>query len=79
MYMLMKIKHVTNKRFPQILSSRYKIPVMGSWISQVNFCLQEEGIEKKHQIKKKKIQLTCRITGTQKPPKLSNSGILLNS
>ena len=45
-YTPMKIKPMTNKRFLRILSPRHRIPATGSWISRVDFCLQEEGIEK---------------------------------
>ena len=41
-YTLMKINHVTNERFPRILSPRHKKPAMGSRISHVDFCLQGE-------------------------------------
>ena len=46
MYTLMKIKHVTNEVFPQILSPRHRMPATGSLISHVDFA-SKKGKEKK--------------------------------
>ena len=43
----MKIKHVTNKRFPQILSPRHRIPAMGNGIRSIDFVSKKKKEEKK--------------------------------
>ena len=48
MYTLIKIKHVTNERFPRILSPWHRIPATANWLSQVDF------VSKKKEDKKKK-------------------------
>ena len=57
-YTLMKIEHVTNKRFPRILSLRHRIPATSSWISHVNFVSKKKEQKNKNNalfmLKKKK-------------------------